>query len=254
MSLLEMSLPEMNAIWQDTLDWQPSLLQEQQFQQLYGLILAGNQQLNLTRITEPIEFWEKHLWDSLRGIFPQQNPSLLTGIGDPHASVFKAIDIGTGAGFPGIPVAIAQPTWQVTLLDATRKKVTFLNSLLTTLDLQNVKGIVDRVEQTGQQPHQREHYELALVRALGSASVCAEYALPLLKLRGVAVLYRGQWTDEDTAILEPALAQLGGTIALIESFKTPISQSDRHCLYLQKIAPTPPEFPRAIGIPTQKPL
>ncbi len=254
MSLLDVSLPEMNAIWQDTLNWQPSPLQEQQFQQLYTLILAGNQQLNLTRITEPIEFWEKHLWDSLRGVLSRKSSSLIAKTSDPRSGTFNAIDIGSGAGFPGIPIAIVQPSWQVALLDATRKKVAFLNTLVATLNLQNVKALADRVEETGQQPRQRERYDLALVRALGSASVCAEYALPLLKLQGVAVLYRGQWTDEDTAILEPAVAQLGGTIALIESFKTPISQSDRHCLYLQKTAPTPTEFPRAVGIPTQRPL
>jgi len=254
MSLLDVSLPEMNAIWQDTLNWQPSPLQEQQFQQLYTLILAGNQQLNLTRITEPIEFWEKHLWDSLRGVLSRKSSSLIAKTSDPRSGTFNAIDIGSGAGFPGIPIAIVQPSWQVALLDATRKKVAFLNTLVATLNLQNVKALADRVEETGQQPRQRERYDLALVRALGSASVCAEYALPLLKLQGVAVLYRGQWTDEDTAILEPAVAQLGGTIALIESFKTPISQSDRHCLYLQKTAPTHAEFPRAVGIPTQRPL
>ena len=120
-------LPQMNELWQKTLNWQPDESQQQQFQRLYELIVEGNRSLNLTRITEPIEFWEKHLWDSLRGIVrllpannsAGENPKL------PAESVQKVIDIGTGAGFPGLPIAIALPQLSVTLLDSTRKKLFF---------------------------------------------------------------------------------------------------------------------------------
>ena len=269
LDLETVNLPEMAAVWQETLHWQPTSHQQQQLQQLYSLILDGNRQLNLTRITEPTEFWEKHLWDSLRGIAPflkdeagrrkeeeEQTSSLPSErcANIPHPSSLQVIDIGTGGGFPGIPAAIACPDWQVTLLDSTQKKITFLQTVATTLGLENITTLVDRAEQVGQLPEHREAYDLALIRAVGPASVCAEYALPLLKLEGQAVLYRGQWTAEETEALRPAVAQLGGAIAAIEECSTPVSQSIRHCLYLRKVAVTPAEFPRAIGVPAKQPL
>ena len=242
------SLPEMAEIWQETLNWQPNAQQQLQFQQLYELILEGNRQLNLTRITEPQEFWEKHLWDSLRGITPQQQfiSSLAKG-----ASV---IDIGTGAGFPGIPVVIAAPNCTITLLDSTRKKITFIEKVLAELALSNAKTLVGRAEEIGQQRQHRQSYDVALIRAVGSASACAEYTLPLLKRDGLAVIYRGNWTEEENAALQNAVSQLGGVVEAIAQFTTPLSQSIRHCLYLRKIATTPANFPRAVGVPTQKPL
>jgi 16S rRNA (guanine527-N7)-methyltransferase len=233
--------------WQQTLSWKPSHTQQQQFQQLYDHILAGNRQLNLTRITDPEEFWEKHLWDSLRGI-----SHLLQHL--EHLPQATAIDIGTGAGFPGIPIAIARPDWTVTLLDSTQKKVAFLETLPSQLNLTTIVPLAARSEVLGQRSQYREAYDIALVRAVAAASVCAEYALPLLKINGLAILYRGQWTDAETQSLQTALDDLGGRIEAIEATKTPISQSDRHLLYLRKVALTPSEFPRPVGIPSQHPL
>ena len=276
-------LPTLTGLWQLTLGWQPNALQEAQFQQLYTLILEGNHQFNLTRITEPTEFWEKHLWDSLVGVkaFLQVSESQRSADSGQESVVsgrelvvsgqesvikvdatqaplvakpFKVIDIGTGAGFPGIPVAIAQPTWAVTLLDSTRKKMTFLEQVLATIGLTNATTLAERVEQVGRQKHYRQTYDLALVRAVAAATVCAEYALPLLKIGGCVVLYRGHWSEAETASLEGAVAVLGGKIDSIDAFTTPLTQGDRHCIYLKKIAPTPNEFPRAIGVPTQHPL
>ncbi|MEH2405101.1 16S rRNA (guanine(527)-N(7))-methyltransferase RsmG [Nostoc sp.] len=241
-------LPEMAEIWQQTLNWQPTAQQQAQFQRLYELILEGNRQLNLTRITDPQEFWEKHLWDSLRGIAPQGQfiPSLQEGA--------FVIDIGTGAGFPGIPVIITAPNCQITLMDSTQKKITFIEKILTELALTNAKTLVGRTEEIGQQPQHRQAYDIALIRAVGTASVCAEYALPLLKQSGLAVIYRGNWTEEETTVLQNAVNQLGGVIELIEKFTTPLSDSIRHCLYVRKVANTPVNFPRAVGVPSQKPL
>ncbi len=128
-------LPEMAEIWQQTLNWQPTVQQQAQFQRLYELILEGNRQLNLTRITDPQEFWEKHLWDSLRGILP-----LLSGNLPPASPTI--IDIGTGAGFPGVPVAMTVPNCTITLLDSTQKKITFLDNILTELALTNAKTLL----------------------------------------------------------------------------------------------------------------
>jgi len=254
-------------------------------------------------------------------------------------SPLSVIDIGTGAGFPGIPVAIAFPDATVTLLDSTRKKIAFIDSMLVALKLSNAKTWVERVEQIGQQRQHRGAYDVALLRAVAPATVCAEYALPLLSANGLAILYRGQWTaDEETALegaiaqlggrlehvaqfttplsqsqlerveqigqqrqhrgaydvallravapatvcaeyalpllsanglailyrgqwtadeetaLEGAIAQLGGRLEHVAQFTTPLSQSQRHCLYLRKVAPTPGQFPRAVGVPSQLPL
>jgi len=239
-------LPSMEKIWQETLQWQPDVVQHAKFQQLYTLIQAGNHQLNLTRITAPEEFWEKHLWDSLRGIFPHYAES--------SAQPLRIIDIGTGAGFPGVPVAIAHPHWQVTLLDSTRKKMAFLDTMLTALNLFNAKTQVDRAEQVGQHPAYRERYDLVLIRAVAAVAVCAEYALPLLKRGGAAVLYRGQWTQAEDTSLPNIAAQLGGAVEMVEQFTTPLTQSMRHCVYLRKCASTPITFPRPVGIPAHHPL
>ncbi|GAB4332649.1 MAG: 16S rRNA (guanine(527)-N(7))-methyltransferase RsmG [Leptolyngbyaceae cyanobacterium] len=256
-------LPNCPDLWLSTLSWQPDAHQQSQFQQLYAGILEGNRQLNLTRITDPIDFWEKHLWDSLRGIQPWlQNADRVEDGSIIQNSKFKiqnsshlsVIDIGTGAGFPGLPVAIAQPTWTVTVLDSTRKKIEFLKHLLAALKLSNVQTLVERAEPVGQSLTYRETFDLALIRAVATAPVCAEYALPLLKIGGVAVLYRGQWTPEENAQLNQAVDLLGGTVEQVDQFVTPISHSDRTCLYLRKVAATPPTYPRAIGIPSQKPL
>jgi 16S rRNA (guanine527-N7)-methyltransferase len=255
-------LPLLPTVWQETLQWQPSPEQESQFQSLYEGILAGNQQFNLTRITEPLEFWEKHLWDSLSGIRGevkggqewQESGVRSQEAGGWNAAAARVIDIGTGAGFPGIPVAIARPNWTVTLLDSTRKKIDFLKQLIAELGIPNATTLVDRVESVGHHPQYRESFDLALVRAVAEAPVCAEYALPLLKTGGLAILYRGQWTAAETDVLTSAVGLLGGEIEQIESFVTPISGSQRHCLYLRKVTSTAAIYPRAIGIPVQKPL
>lgn len=238
-------LPDLPDLWQSTLNWLPTADQMQQFQLLYGTILAGNQQLNLTRITEPSDFLEKHIWDSLRGVQPY--------LQDEKASL-QAIDIGTGGGFPGVPIAIVHPNWHFTLVDSTRKKIDFLNRMLETLGLSQATAIVGRAEDLGQQVIHREIYDLAFTRAVAAVSVCAEYMLPFLKIGGLAVLYRGQWSEEEARSLRAAATLLGGEIEAVEAFKTPMTQGERHCIYLRKIANTPAAYPRSVGVPSQKPL
>ena len=220
----------MDDVWQQSLNWQPNSEQQFQFQRLYEQIIAGNKLLNLTRITEPLEFWEKHLWDSLRPIVPLLEQRQAGEIG------LKIVDIGTGAGFPGIPIAIASPNSQVTLLDSTRKKVAFLDTLVSQLGLQNVDTAVGRAEVIGKQPQYQQAYDLAAIRAVSSASVCAEYALPFLKPGGLAILYRGNWTTEEAEALQSTLKKVAGALDKVEAFSTPLTNSTRHCLYIRKVA------------------
>ncbi|GAB4530466.1 MAG: 16S rRNA (guanine(527)-N(7))-methyltransferase RsmG [Pleurocapsa sp.] len=250
---LDNKLPEMTEIWQKTLNWQPSDRQIQQFQQVYTGILAGNRQQNLTRITTPQDFWEKHLWDSLFGVLKviHDSENLIPLDSD---RPLKLIDIGTGAGFPGIPIAIAFPHWQITLLDSTRKKIAFLDTLISQLNLDNVRTAINRAEMLGQEKNQREAYDIAVVRAVSQPSVCAEYSLPLVKVGGLAILYRGHWSDEDTKKLQPAVTQLKSKVESINSGETPLTQGVRNCIYLRKISPTPAKFPRAVGTPDRLPL
>lgn len=224
-------LPEMAELWQQTLNWQPNELQQQQFQQLYELIVEGNRRLNLTRITKPIEFWEKHLWDSLRGIAKLLPTNNNTGW---QPSVQKVLDIGTGAGFPGLPIAIALPQLSVTLLDSTRKKIAFLETVVAELKIKNATALAGRAEEIVRDSHYGKAGDIAVIRAVASAPVCAKYALPLLKNGGFAVLYRGNWTVEEETELARTIEPLGGIIESIESSIAPVSHSTRHCIYLRK--------------------
>jgi 16S rRNA (guanine527-N7)-methyltransferase len=238
-------LPEYLDLWQQTLEWSPLPAQQSQFQALLTQLCDLNKTVNLTRITDPDAFWEKHLWDSLWGIQPWLNS---------EESVMNAIDIGTGGGFPGFPVAIAQPLWHVTLLDSIRKKVTCLESLAQGLSLSRVHPVCDRAETLGQTPGYRANFDVALVRAVGPAASCAEYAIPFLKVGGTAVLYRGQWSTEEEQILQRALPLLGSELVDLCTTVTPLTQAQRHCIHLRKLQRTSAQFPRKVGVPTQSPL
>ncbi|NET09596.1 MAG: 16S rRNA (guanine(527)-N(7))-methyltransferase RsmG [Merismopedia sp. SIO2A8] len=255
------SLPEYRDIWTNTLGWAPSDRQQDHFQRLYSHICQGNRAFNLTRITDPGEFWEKHLWDSLSGIQPflcQSSES----IDDPKktdpqkldSKKYYVLDIGSGAGFPGLPIAIACPHWSVTLLDSTRKKMAFVESILPELGVNNVRTVTDRAEALGHNSDHRQRYNLVVIRAVASAAACAEYAIPFLKLNGQAVLYRGRWAEAELVELKRALKVLGGTIDEIRALSTPLTGSDRHCIAIRKVSKTPKTFPRAVGVPAKTPI
>jgi 16S rRNA (guanine527-N7)-methyltransferase len=235
-------LPLMLDEWQATTGWQPNALQLQQFQNFFDLVGLANKSLNLTRILEPVDFWEKHLWDSLQPVVtkPELNGSV--------------IDLGTGGGFPGLPIAMVRPDWAVTVMDSTAKKISFIESGLATLALTNVQTVVDRTETLARNPQHREQYQLATIRAVAEAAVCAEYAVPFLAIGGTAILYRGRWSEAETVVLTKVVLQLGAKITEISQYVTPCTQSERHCIYIQKTSPTPVKFPRAVGTPSQKPL
>jgi 16S rRNA (guanine527-N7)-methyltransferase len=252
-------LPNPEHLWQSTLHWHPDHYQQRSFQKLYGALIELNQQINLTRITTPEDFWEKHLWDSLQGIAPWLSQDSDQGW---HESLqaaaspgsFAVVDIGTGGGFPGLPVALAFPHWQVSLLDSTQKKIAAIQSIAEALGLSNVSLLAERVEHVGHQPIYREAFHLALIRAVGPTNTCAEYALPLIKPGGQAVLYRGNWETAEELELKAVLPRLGGKLLRVRRMETPIAQGIRHYVDVLKVGHTPDKFPRAAGIPAKSPL
>lgn len=242
--LSDLTLPNFSELWQSTLNWCPTEPQQVQFQDLLTQLCALNTHVNLTRITSPEAFWEKHLWDSLWGIQPWLNA---------EPTELRCIDIGTGGGFPGIPVAIALPRSHVTLLDSTRKKITCLESLCQTLPLLNAAPVCDRAEALARRKGDHASYDMAFIRAVGSVSSCAEYTLPFLKVGGTAVIYRGQWSIEEEQMLEQVLPKLGAKLSDIRSTTTPLTQAQRHCLYLQKVESITVNVPKKVGLSQSPP-
>ncbi len=228
--------------WQD-LGLEPDNVQTRQFERLYELVIKANERLNLTRITDRDEFREKHLWDSLRGI-----------AGFAHLPEASLLDIGTGAGFPGLPVAICHPNWYVGLLDSIRKKTGFITSVLQALGLTNALAITGRAEDLAHRRDHRESYDLALLRAVAPANVCAEYGLPFVKVGGSAILYRGGWEIQEEVELARACTPLGAEIAEVDAFHLPVSGAIRHIVVLKKTAPGLKIFPRHSGLPREHPL
>jgi 16S rRNA (guanine527-N7)-methyltransferase len=207
--------------WQSTLNWLPNPEQLAQFEKLYELVLEGNSKQNLTRITAPDDFWEKHLWDSLRGVLAYWDRENI-----------KLIDIGTGAGFPGLPIAIAKPSWQVTLVDSKQKKVAFVQQTIQDLQLSNAIALAGRVEELNQTSGYRKKYDLAVVRAVGKPDICASYCLPFLKKSGTAILYRGQWLPEESEQIDLFCQEQELQVVKQDRFQTPLTAGIRHSVYL----------------------
>ncbi len=235
-------LPSHLDLWQQKNNWTPSTTQQQQWQQLYLAILEANQYLNLTRITTVEDFWEKNLWDSVAPILEYD----LTNK--------KIIDLGTGGGFPGLPIALAFENAKLVLVDSTAKKINFINEYIKQANIENVTTVTSRAEVVGQHLNHRQQYDFVTIRAVSQIAVCLEYSLPLLKIGGIAILYRGNLSEEEKIVTEKIANQLGGKVVNITNQNTPINQNIRHCIYVEKIRTTPNKFPRQTGTPAKQPL
>ncbi len=215
---------------------------ETRMRALVDEVLRVNQQLNLTSIREPDEAWTKHILDSLQG--------LQTGLFEGTKSV---VDVGSGAGFPGLPLAIARPDLKVTLLESTRKKCDFLRETIQKFEL-NARILNERAETAAQNKVWRERYAVATVRAVGSLSEVCELTLPLVKVGGYAVLWRGQWAKEETQAARGVLKSLGGKLHSVTPYNLPAHPLQFHLVVLEKVASTPAKFPRREGLPKHQPL
>lgn len=207
-------------------------------------LVAWNERVNLTSITEPAEIITKHFLDSL-SVYPtlQDLP--------PTSSL---IDVGSGAGFPGIPLKIVMPQLRVTLLEATGKKTAFLQHLIQSLNLTAVSVVTARAEEAGQQLEHRERYEVVVARAVAALPVLAEYMLPLVKVGGRVIVQKGQDPADEVKQAAPALRILGGKVKQILPVTVPGLAAQRHVIVIQKIKTTPKQYPRRPGLPAKKPL
>ena len=166
----------------------------------------------------------------------------------------KIIDIGTGAGLPGIPLKIARPDLKLTLLDATKKRLRFIDECLQDLNLkEHTKTVHARAEDAAHNEKHRECYDIAIARAVAPLNVLAEYCLPFVELNGFFIAMKGS-LEKELNQAEKAIHVLGGDIADIREIKLPVSQAERSIILIQKIADTPRKFPRKAGLPKNQPL
>ncbi len=205
-------------------------------------VLRVNRQFNLTAVRDAEDAWIKHVVDSLQG--------LRTGVFEGQRRV---VDIGAGAGFPGLALAIARPELEVRLIEATRKKCDFIAATATKFGL-NAEVICERAEATGQDKMQRASFDVATARAVGSVSEVCELALPLVKVGGHVVLWRGGAAPDEVEASHRAMKTLGGAFKAFWPYHLPGHSTDYHLVVIDKIAPTPPQYPRRVGVPKQKPL
>jgi 16S rRNA (guanine527-N7)-methyltransferase len=206
------------------------------------LLLAWNQRLNLTAVTDPAAVETRHFLDAL---------AALTVL-PPGAQTL--IDIGTGAGLPGLPLALARPDLSVTLVDSVGKKVRFLEHVIAKLALSNARALWARAEELGQNPEHRERYDIATARAVAETAVLAEYALPLLRCGGIALLWKHGDAREELRRAERAVRVLGGGTPLVRPIAAPGLEEGRVFVLLRKERPTPSAYPRPPGRAKKKPL
>lgn len=220
------------------------------FEIYYRELVAWNERFNLTAVTDYDQVQIKHFLDSLTCLLADEG---LTRAICQQPGV-KAIDVGTGAGFPGLPLKIVCPGLQLTLLEATGKKVGFLEHIVSRLELTGVKVIKGRAEELGRDAGHRESYDLTLARAVAELSVLVEYALPFCRLGGLFVAQKGTEGDAEARAAEGAIATLGGILRRIVHLELPSLAEPRSLVVIEKIAPTPEKYPRRPGIPSKRPI
>lgn len=206
-----------------------------------NLLLEWNEKINLTAITEEKEVIVKHFVDSL-------TISKYIPVG---ASL---IDVGTGAGFPGIPLKIIRDDLKITLLDSLQKRINFLDVVIKELKLKNIETIHARVEEFGKNSKYRESFEVATSRAVANLSTLTEYLLPLVKLRGIAICMKGSSVEEELENSKKAINVLGGKVSNVFEFDLPKTDIKRNVVIVDKINKTPSKYPRKPGMPSKEPI
>lgn len=220
------------------------MLDEEQINKYYdymNLLLEWNEKINLTAITEQDDVILKHFIDSMTSLKYLEESKTI-------------IDVGTGAGFPGIPIAIVDKEKKVTLVDSLNKRIKFLDDVKEKIDLKNVVTIHSRAEDIGKDAKHREKYDVAISRAVANLATLAEYLLPLVTIGGKCICMKGANIEEEIENSKIAIKKLGGKIEKVEEFYLPDSDMKRNIIVIRKINKTDQKYPRKAGIPSKEPL
>ncbi|UBV42522.1 16S rRNA (guanine(527)-N(7))-methyltransferase RsmG [Deinococcus taeanensis] len=213
------------------------------FAHLLELLVEANSRVNLTALKTEAEIILKHFVDSLTCL----RGGHLNGEG-------QVLDLGTGAGFPALPLAIMQPGATFTPLDSIRKKIDFVRGAADALNLPNVTPLVGRAETLGRDPEHRERYDRVVCRAVAALPILAELALPLLRPGGLVVAQKGPISEEELRAGRRAAGEVGGRVTEVDAFTLPVLGDARTLIVMQKVGATPGKYPRREGVPNQQPL
>ena len=225
--------------------------QVEQFATYFDLLTEWNQKINLTAIDDFVGVQTKHFLDSLTGL-----PLIQEELKSSGASVSRqrAIDVGSGAGFPGLPLKIAWPELKLVLLDGTGKKVRFLEAVVSTLKLSGVDVVQGRAEELGHSERYRGQFDLVVARAMARLDTLVEYLLPFVRQHGYAMAYKGPGAAQEFVEARKAIDLLGGEVVRFAPVKVPHLDEERRILLIKKPRRTPPQYPRGQGLPRKSPL
>ena len=240
-----MDLTKMNQLREDALLFGVELNENQisQFYRYYEMLIEWNEKINLTAITDFDEVLKKHFLDSIAiGRLFSQNTEL------------SVLDIGTGAGFPGIPIKIAFPKTKVTLMDSLNKRVIFLNEVIKELSLENISAMHGRAEDFAKKDLMREQFDLVVSRAVANLSSLSEFCLPYVKVGGSFISYKSEKAPEELEASANAISILGGGNVKTDEFFLPGTDFKRTFVMIEKIKETPAKYPRKAGTPVKQPL
>ena len=242
---MEQSSGPARDLW-TALGWEPSPEQLLDLIRLQELLRQWNRQLNLTRLVEGEDYWINQVFDSLWPLTKELKSS---------TSSRECIDVGTGGGFPGLAIAIALPGTRMTLVDSVGRKTAAVQAMASALGLsKRIRIRTERIEASGHDKDCRGRFDLAVARAVAAAPVVAEYLVPLLRSNGEALLYRGQWSDTDSADLTKALEPLRARIHDVQRLQLPSGRGIRHVLRIRCVSRCPDIYPRPVGVPSKVPL
>lgn len=221
------------------------------FALFYQELVTWNEKFNLTGITDLAEVQTKHFLDSLVAL-----PLLAELWGEtlPPTRAFHCIDVGTGAGFPGLPLKLIAPRLKWSLMDGTGKKITFLQQLLTKLNVPDVNLIQGRAEELGRETSYRGQFDLVAARAVAPLNTLVEYLLPFARLGGVVAIYKGASAAQEFVAARKAIELLGGETVRLAPVHVPFLNEQRFILLVKKVRPTPNQYPRGQGLARKKPL
>ncbi len=211
----------------------------------YEMLIEKNKVMNLTSITDPEDFVTKHLIDSL---------SLISVVDDIAVKDYRIIDVGTGAGFPGIPLKIAFPNLKITLFDSLNKRIIFLQEVIDSLGLEDISAIHGRAEEFGKNADYREKYDICVSRAVANLSTLSEYCLPFVSVGGRFISYKTDSIDEELADAKKAISLLGGEKCNVNKYELYSTDAIRSLLIVNKEKPSPNKYPRKAPLPSKSPL